>query len=180
MPKFMIDEGLIVALAAGATAAAAAQRCGVSEKTVRRRLADPNFRAKVSAQRSELIAAAVGRLATMGNAAADELYRLVKEGENDQVKLGACRAILGYMMSGHEHETVVRQLDELRRRVEEGERNGNGSREERDSTDPGAAGQPEGETDLAGGPAAPGSERDPETGGGPTGLLASGITPLFG
>jgi hypothetical protein len=114
-----VDEALLLALAAGASAAHAAQKAGVSERTARRRLADPAFRARVGAERSRMVADAVGRLAALGTLAADELHRLIREGENDQVKLGAARGALGVMLRGHEHEVLARQVEDLRRQVEE-------------------------------------------------------------
>jgi hypothetical protein len=116
------DEALTLALAAGASIAAAAQQAQCSESTVRRRLADAGFRARVHEQRSEMIAAAIGRLATMGVDAADELHRLLQNGKDDNVKLGAVRAIFTHMLAGHEHEVLVQQLDELRSKIEELER----------------------------------------------------------
>ncbi len=57
------DAALIAALATGATRQEAAKAAGISETTVYRRLADPAFRRRVNDARSELIDAAVGRLA---------------------------------------------------------------------------------------------------------------------
>jgi hypothetical protein len=126
------DEQLILALAAGAGVAAAAQQAHVSEQTVRRRLGLPGFRERISEMRSQLVADAVGRLAILGTIAADELHRLIRQGENDQVKLGAARAVLGYMLAGHGNEILARQVEELRRQMEAIE-HGTG-----DSSQPGA------------------------------------------
>ena len=138
------DEALLLALAAGAGVSQAARRAGCSERTVRRRLLDSSFRARVSAQRGELVQAAVGRLATLGTVAADELYRLIQNGANDSVKLGAARAVLGYMLAGHSNETLARQVEELRQQLEDIE-NGTGDNQQAGGGNPDAAGEPPGE-----------------------------------
>ncbi|SRR6266545_6995211 len=53
------DAALIAALAAGATQAEAASRSSVSERTVRRRWAEPAFRARVDAVQAELVSEAL-------------------------------------------------------------------------------------------------------------------------
>jgi hypothetical protein len=62
---------------------------------------------------------AVGRLATIGTLAADELHRLIAQGDSDNVKLGAARAALGFMLQGHESELLAREVAELKIAVEE-------------------------------------------------------------
>ena len=69
--KKYADDTLVVALACGSTAEAAAQKAGVSSATVYRRLADPTFQAKLSAARSEM----VGRATAMLTAAAMEAVK---------------------------------------------------------------------------------------------------------
>lgn len=67
------DRTLIAALAAGATQAAAATAAGMSERTVRRRLTDPIFAARVSAERTDLVATVTGRLIGAATAAVQTL-----------------------------------------------------------------------------------------------------------
>jgi hypothetical protein len=112
------DEALIAALAAGGNAAAAARQAGVNERTVRRRLADPAFRARVDEARAELVRAAIGRLATIGTLAADKLQDLIGNARSEQVQLGAARAALEFMLKGSDTEVLARQLAELREHVE--------------------------------------------------------------
>jgi hypothetical protein len=49
------DDTLVLALASGATAVSAAEVARVSESTVYRRLRDPEFRARVDAEREALV-----------------------------------------------------------------------------------------------------------------------------
>jgi hypothetical protein len=116
------DEKLLLAMAAGASQAQAAQQAGVSERTVTRRLADATFKARVNEARAELVRRAVSRLSAAGIAAADELYRLLRDGCNDMVKLGAARAVLQNMLAGFQMEQVARQMEQLDQRLAEMER----------------------------------------------------------
>jgi hypothetical protein len=113
------DTIVLEVLAAGGSVASAAQRAGVSERTIRRRLQDAAFRNQVAALRSQFLTDAIGRLATIATAAADELYRLVKQAKNDQTRLGAARAILTLALAGHEHLLLAAQVEELQRQVNE-------------------------------------------------------------
>jgi hypothetical protein len=114
-----IDEQLLQIRAAGGSISFAAQKLGCSEQTIRRRQANPAFRERLSALRSEFVADTVGRLSTIGTAAVDELYRLIKHGKDDHVRLGAARAAVTLMLSGHEHELLVVQVNELQRQIDE-------------------------------------------------------------
>ncbi|HWB09983.1 MAG TPA: hypothetical protein VG826_12195 [Pirellulales bacterium] len=87
------DEELILALAAGATVREAAERGGVGERTVYRRLADADFRQAVSEARDRMFDAAVGRLAGLASRAAETLERLM-EGEKPSEVLRAAKAVL--------------------------------------------------------------------------------------
>jgi hypothetical protein len=112
------DEGLVVALAGGASVSAAAAHAGVSDRTARRRLADPAFRTRVDEARGELVRQAVGRLSAIGVLAGDTLEGLIKGAASEAVRLGAARAVLEYMFRGQEIDALARQLDELERRLE--------------------------------------------------------------
>ncbi|HWB13030.1 MAG TPA: hypothetical protein VG826_27640 [Pirellulales bacterium] len=87
------DEELILALAAGATVREAAERAGVGERTVYRRLADADFRRAVSEARDRMFDAARGRLAGLAGRAAETLERLM-ESERPSETLGAAKAVL--------------------------------------------------------------------------------------
>ena len=69
------DDLLVALLAAGKTARDAAPLCGCSERHVSRRLADPDFVAKVNAARSQLAADCTGRLAALLTEAVETLGR---------------------------------------------------------------------------------------------------------
>jgi transposase-like protein len=87
------DEELIRALAAGATVRRAAERAGVDERTVYRRLADPDFRRAVSEARDRTFDSARGQLAGLADRAIETLERLM-ESDKPSVALGAAKAVL--------------------------------------------------------------------------------------
>ncbi|HWB11012.1 MAG TPA: hypothetical protein VG826_17420 [Pirellulales bacterium] len=87
------DEELILALAAGASVREAAERGGVGEGTVYRRLADADFRRAVSEARGGLFDAARGRLAGLASRAVETLQRLM-ESDKPSEALGAAKTVL--------------------------------------------------------------------------------------
>ena len=87
------DVDLVLALAEGASVPEAAERGGLSERTVYRRLEDVEFRRAVSEVRSRVFDAAVGRLAALAARAVSTLERLMLHGE-PSVALRAAKTIL--------------------------------------------------------------------------------------
>jgi hypothetical protein len=71
------DYALVAALAGGSSVREAAEQARVAERTVYRRLEDPDFKTQVSAARSELLAGAVGHLADYSTEAATTLRGLL-------------------------------------------------------------------------------------------------------
>ena len=91
--KLASDDELILALAAGATVVGAAQRAGVDEPTVHRRLNDAEFRRAVSETRFRAFDGAVGKLASLAAKAVSMLERLMEHGERP-IALRAAKTIL--------------------------------------------------------------------------------------
>jgi hypothetical protein len=87
------DDLLATALAAGATTAEAAERSGLSARTVRRRMTDKAFMAGVDALRAEMTSRALGKLAD-GMAGAADVLRDLLGAERESVRLGAARSVL--------------------------------------------------------------------------------------
>ena len=87
------DSVLAMALASGATHVAAAQQAQTSERTVRRKLADPAFRALVGDYRNQLIAGALGRMAESMTRAADALVAMLDAPEA-HIRVRAARSLL--------------------------------------------------------------------------------------
>jgi hypothetical protein len=108
-PKSSPD--LTLALACGASPEVAAQKSGVSLRTVYRRLADSAFRAEVDRLRSEILDRAVGMsgAATLGSV--KTLTTLQDSAKSESVRLGAARALV-------EVNCKLRQSAEQQRRIE--------------------------------------------------------------
>ena len=106
------DQALVAALAAGATKQEAARLAGVGERTIYRRLEDPDFRRRVDQARSELVTQAVGRLAD-ASAAAVTTLRALLGADSESVRLGACRAILDLGLKLRESEELERRIAAL-------------------------------------------------------------------
>jgi AcrR family transcriptional regulator len=107
------EDELILALAAGATVREAAEKAGVGERTVYRRLADPDFRRSVSRARGRLFDTALGRLASLGGKAAGIFERLM-ESDQPSVARRAAKAVLelGPRLRETELEERVSRLEE--------------------------------------------------------------------
>ena len=87
-------NGLILALACGATVENAARKAGVSERTVYRRLADPAFRQQIRKTRAEMAERAAAALTAASMEAVKTLVALHAQGTPPAVRLGAARAVL--------------------------------------------------------------------------------------
>ena len=119
---------LVAALAGGATIAEAAERGGVSQRTVYRRLEDADFRAAVQQARAELVTQAVARLAEAGGEAVATLRALLGEGTPPAVRLGAARAVLELGTRLRESEELERRLSELEATLETQQASGRAGR----------------------------------------------------
>jgi hypothetical protein len=170
-----VDDALLLPLAAGASPAEAARQAHCSERTVRRRLREPGFRARVEAMRAELIGNAVGRLAVIGTLAADTLHQLLKSAD-EKIKLGAARAALGFMLQSRDYEVLAAEVAKLREMVEKSHARNGYRPPQGDSAGPGPDGGDYGSAGAAGSdPARPGEDN----GDVDAGPLAGRIAPLF-
>jgi hypothetical protein len=73
---------------------AAANKAGLSRRTVYRRLADPDFRAQVTEVRAEMVRRAAGMVSAAGLGAAKTLTALQESATSESVRLGAARATI--------------------------------------------------------------------------------------
>jgi hypothetical protein len=117
------DAALLLALAAGQTVRDAARAAGIGERTATRRLADSDYRRRVTELRTAMVARALGQMAD-GMADAAATLRGLLSAKADTVKLGAARALLEFGV--RLRESV--ELDE-RLRALEGQLAGHNGRE---------------------------------------------------
>jgi len=87
------DELITAALVVGGTNAEAGRVAGVSERTVRRRMADAAFALEVSRRRGERVAAITGQLVEGGADAIGVLRECLASG-SDAVRLRAAQHVL--------------------------------------------------------------------------------------
>jgi type II secretory pathway component PulF len=86
---------LLVALACGATIEVAAQKAGLSQATVYRRLQDPEFKNRIQQAQSDMVKRASGTLTAAGMEAIKTLLSLLQSSSTPAaVRLGAARAVL--------------------------------------------------------------------------------------
>jgi len=88
------DSAILAALAGGATAAEAARAAGVSERTVRRRQAEPSFADDLDEARRALLRTALDRLSAAATTAVDTLSILMDAEVAPSVRLGAAKAVI--------------------------------------------------------------------------------------
>lgn len=104
------DQQLRLALACGATVAAAAHAAGVSDRTAHRRLRSSAFRRSVQDLRTEILQRSAAALSAASSEAVKTLLELQKASSAGPVRLGAARAILEIGMR-------LREVTELEGRI---------------------------------------------------------------
>ena len=104
------NHALLVALACGATVEQAAAKCGVSERTVDRRMEKPEFRRQILSLKAEMVQRAAAALTAAAMEAVKTLLELQKPTNTGPVRLGAARSIL-------EMGAKLRELAELEERI---------------------------------------------------------------
>jgi len=109
------DDIIAAALASGATHQEAGATAGVSERTIRRRLEQPEFTAQVARQRDELVSRTADKLTSLTTTAVDTLSSLVSAVDTPAgVKLRAAMGILAM----HRVWRDATELENRLRRVE--------------------------------------------------------------
>jgi hypothetical protein len=93
-PRKKMEDALLLALACGATVEAAARQCGLSERTVYRRLHEADFRERLQALRADMVQRTAGALTAAATEAVRTLLDLQKPASPAAVRLGAARAVL--------------------------------------------------------------------------------------
>ena len=118
-----VRERAIVALLSENTIGAAAERCGLDEKTLRRWMAnDDAFKQDLAAARRAMFEAAMNRLQPLAAQAVDTLATLMGASAPPSVRLGAARTVAELGIHRDDAETILRKLGEieaLQRKAEE-------------------------------------------------------------
>lgn len=104
------DAVLLSALAAGATAGEAAATANVSERTVRRRLADPAFSVLVAEARREVVETTLAKVTAGAVAAVATLVSLLNLDQPPTVRLGATKAVLEFGIRLRSEQEISERL----------------------------------------------------------------------
>ena len=107
------SERLAVEVAGGASIVAAAVSAGCSEGHARRISAQSQFRLRVAELRSEVTAAAVGKLTTAANLAVDVLIEPLAASNEPKDRLNAAKATLNALAPMSELHELRARLDAL-------------------------------------------------------------------
>jgi hypothetical protein len=116
--KRKADDVLILALACGASPESAAQKAGVSVRTVYRRQADPAFRAQVNAVRADLVRRAASLFTAASMAAIKTITTLQESANSEAVRLAAARATIELGCKLRETVELTERLAALEARLE--------------------------------------------------------------
>jgi hypothetical protein len=118
-PKGPVDESaMIAALARGETFTKAGALGGVCERTARRRMENPAFRAKVYEARQAMVDRSVGMLADQAVQAVRTLSRLMKSGQ-PSMEYAAAKAIMDLGPRVREASELAQRLADLEERIED-------------------------------------------------------------
>ena len=107
-----LAQAAITALLACPTIEAAAEQAGIAPATLRRWLAEPEFKATYRAARRQAVEAAIGRLQTVTTKAVDTLERNLRCG-TPAVEVGAAKAVLDQAIKAVELVDLVERVEAL-------------------------------------------------------------------
>ena len=109
-----VRERAVLALLSEKTLGAAAEKSGVSEKTLRRWVAaDEAFKADYAQARQAAFQAGVSRVQALTVRAVETLEELLEETKHPNVRLGAARTVAELAIHQHDADTILRKLDEI-------------------------------------------------------------------
>lgn len=112
------DYLLAASLAAGAREREAAKAGACSERTVRRRLAEPEFRQLVVEARDRICDEVLGRAVSHASRAVDVLAEVMDSTESrPAVRVSAARALLDSVLRYREMEELVRRIERIEEAV---------------------------------------------------------------
>lgn len=111
------NEALMIALACGSTVEAAAAKAGLAERTVYRRLDDPDFRQQLQEFRCNMVERASAMLSASGLEAVKTLLGLMERSIPHNTRLGAARAVIELGMKLRDLLEVEQRLTSLEKAV---------------------------------------------------------------
>lgn len=115
------QQKALVALLTQPTKEKAATAAGITSKTLRSYLDDPEFRAEYRKAFSELVEDATRKVQQTLDPAVAVLREVMEnDSENGQVRVSAARSVLEYGLKMTEHTDILNRLQELEAAMQEG------------------------------------------------------------
>jgi hypothetical protein len=118
VPGRKTDELAIAALATGATVEEAAQRAGIGQSTLYRRLQKPEFQAAVRELRAQAVREAAGKLAAAMTKAVGVLEALLSS-TSEGVRFRSADRLIDHAVKVAEVLDLERRIQDLERRLAE-------------------------------------------------------------
>jgi hypothetical protein len=119
--KQQLEHQLLLALACGASVEIAAQKLGISQSTIRRRLRDPKFTARLTQMRADMDVRVADQLTAASTEGARTMVELMKPGNPPSVRLGASKAVVELGLKTRENADLAVRMAELEQRLEKQE-----------------------------------------------------------
>lgn len=115
------QQKALVALLTQPTKEKAATAAGITSKTLRSYLDDPEFRAEYRKAYSELVEDATRKVQQTLDPAVAVLREVMEDGsENGQVRVSAARSVLDYGLKMTEQTDILNRLQDLEAAMQEG------------------------------------------------------------
>jgi transposase-like protein len=115
-----VRERAILALLSEKSIGAAAQRCGVNERTLRRWLTDePEFATAYDQARQATFTAGMSRVQALVGRAVETLEDLLGATKHPSVRLGAARTVAELALHQHDADVMLRRLDDIEHAMQE-------------------------------------------------------------
>jgi hypothetical protein len=109
-----VRKRAVVALLSERSIGAAADRCGVNEKTLRRWMTDDEaFKAELTEARRALFQAGMNRVQALAAEAVETLAALMAPDVSPAVRLGAARMVAEIALQQHDAEVIVQRLEQI-------------------------------------------------------------------
>lgn len=107
------EEQLLMALACGATVESVARSTGISERTIHRRLRDPEFAQRLQSLRADMVQRTSAMLTAASLESVKTLLELQHNGNPPAVRLGAARTVLELALKLREAAELTERLTTL-------------------------------------------------------------------
>jgi hypothetical protein len=111
------QQKALSALLSNTSVEAAAQKCGLGERTVRRYLKDPTFAAAYREARDEIFTEAATGMRAIATKAITTLSSGLDESEDINTRLRAARSVLDYWIKTVELERRLKETEEFEERL---------------------------------------------------------------